>query len=282
MPEQYVDAAAVLQSRNRESRLLDPHTGSAFLESNSAFPIVSSTCQQFWLTQQRQQQAAAYSTEAGPIKSKGMTAGTLPPATEQVPPDNSQKPAKEQVAEAVQQTLAAASERDRPASKSGPPGLDQVPASAQPTSSHQEQEPAEPIVSTGIGANAGAASAADQPSASQAATSDAPSSQHHQHIRQQASATADTPLQPGGWQRFKWLLWGTPPEHWKRSQQSSEQPKPTVSSHSSNASGNSGIPEGTMSGGDGQDERRSRFSLAAVIERAILRTRVVRDEDVAR
>ena len=242
-------------------------------------------CQQVWLRQHwQQQQAAAYSTDAGPIKSKGMTAGTLPPATEQVPPDNSQKPGKEQAAEAVQQTLAAASERNRPASKSGPPGLDQVPASAQPTSSHQEQQPAEPIVGTGVGANAAAASASDQESASQAAATDTASSQHHQPILQQATAAADPHSQasPGGWQRFKWLLWGTPPEHWKRSQQSVEQPKAFSSSNNSNANGSTSTTEGTMSGGDRTDGRKSRFSLAAVIERAILRTHVVRDEDVAR
>ena len=234
--------------------------------------------QQGWLKQHRLQQAALYSTDAGPIKSKGMTAGTLPPAADQVPPDNSTAPVKEQAAATVQQTLAAASERSRPASKSGPPGLDQVPASAQPGPSNQEHEPADLTVGSDIGANAAAAPAVDLQSAAQV------SSQGQQcQAKGNNSEPAGQQTEVSGWQRFTWLLWGTPPEYWKRGKAGSEaQHLSAGDSSSSGSHGTASTASGTAAVTDSQDVKKSRFSLAGVIERAILRTRVVRDEDVAR
>ena len=273
------DAAATAQTLQGGVGLLDVHKaatsasrGNKFLSHN----LFNS--QQGWLKQHRLQQAALYSTDAGPIKSKGMTAGTLPPAADQVPPDNSTAPVKEQAAATVQRTLAAAAERARPASRSGPPGLDQVPASAQPGPSNQESQPADPTVGSDTGAHAAAAPAADQQSAAQ------DSSQPQQYQAEgNNSDSARQQIAASGWQRFKWLLWGTPPEYWKRGKASSEaQHLSAGSSSSSDSSGTASTASGTAAITDSQDVKKSRFSLAGIIERAILRTRVVRDEDVAR
>ena len=233
-----------------------------------------------------------------------MTAGTLPPATEQVPPDT-QTQVKEQTTAAVQHTLAAASERERPDRKAGPAGLDQVPGSMH--SDSQEQKAASPILGRGVGANAASAVASasntdtdtetrqrsppDLPASLSTAES-GPASVSQQPGQRTAQSGPDLKGQGtliSGWQRFKWLFWGTPPEHWKRGSDTAE---PSVSSALSgrgqtakaSTSQQASVDGGNDASSDagGQDSRGSRFSLAAIIERAILRTRVVRDEDVAR
>lgn len=201
-----------------------------------------------------------------------MTAGTAPPAAEQVPPDNAPTPSSDQEARAERQTLAAASKEDRPARKSGPPGLEQVPANAQ----SQAQQP---IAGTGTGPNAALGSAVDPSAATQPAEPQASSTQQSEEATQQSTIASKIQQPPAsGWQRFKWLLWGTPPEFWKRGQPPVAKPgSPASTSSSKSTAASDAAPDG-----DGDDVKRSRFSLAGVIQRAILRTRVVRDEDVAR
>ena len=270
--------ADVTQIKHGSTFLGCPHTCApykiSFLRATAA--CHSTLGQQFLLGQQRQCFATDPSLDAKPIKSKGMTAGTLPPATEQVPPDT-QTQVKEQATAAVQQTLAAASERERPERKAGPAGLDQVPGSMHSDSQHQNA--ASPILGTGVGANAASASA------SSADTPDLPASLS----AAESGPSGEDPKGQGtsisGWQRFRWLCWGTPPEYWKRGSNTAE---PTVSSavsgNSQPASASSSQQASVEGGGvaGGQDSRGGRFSLARIIERAILGTRVVRDEDVAR
>ena len=79
------------------------------------------------------------------------------------------------------------------------------------------------------------------------------------------------------WQRFKWWVWGTPQQYWTNLNnadlggESSNTTKAT-----DNASSSTDLGKGA------KKWQRSRWSVADIIASAILRSRITKDEDVAR
>jgi len=84
------------------------------------------------------------------------------------------------------------------------------------------------------------------------------------------------------WQRLKWLLVGTSPEHWKRGQRSKQHPSQQPSDSDTSSIANAASPDiHSIFDGNSHHGKQSRFSLADIFEKAVMRTKVVRDEDVA-
>ena len=226
--------------------------------------------------------AQGQSVPAKPIK-KGLSAGTVPPATEQVPHGVLEQ--QQAQAQGTGKTLrntgstnglqqhSAAVGKDRPSASSVPAGADQVPPSSV---GHIPSQ----VVQTG-------SSNDDEPS-----TSD---SQHPESMDslitdiEDAGQLGKAPSKPSAvhsaqpvvsrWQRFQWWIWGTPQQYWT-DQISTDNASSTAQSSKDGpdaaSTSNTDSPEGSKMW------QRSRYSLGDIIGSAILRSGITKDEDVAR
>lgn len=226
--------------------------------------------------------AQGQNVPAKPIK-KGLSAGTVPPATEQVPHGVLEQ--QQAQAQGTGKTLrntgstngsqqhSAAVGKDRPSASSVPAGADQVPPSSV---GHIPSQ----VVQTG-------SSNDDEPS-----TSD---SQHPQSMDslitdiEDAGQLGKAPSKPSAvhsaqpvvsrWQRFQWWIWGTPQQYWT-DQSSTDNASSTAQSSKDGpdaaSTSNTDSPEGSRMW------QRSRYSLGDIIGSAILRSGITKDEDVAR
>ena len=213
------------------------------------------------------------SMQPKPIK-KGLSAGTVPPAAEQVPHEPAQRPSSS--AHGTDTSASTASQAgstsstpkssatvgiDRPSASAIPAGVDQVPPSSDThTASAKSSDDA-------------FQNRATSPSASfsqQSGTSNAKDAPNLSQGESQSSAAA-----VGRWQRFKWWIWGTPQKFW--TYQDATPAIDSTKSESTDAASSST----DIAGGAGK-WRRSKWSIADIIASAILRSGITKDEDVAR
>ncbi len=227
-------------------------------------------------------------SQAKPIK-KGLSAGTVPPATEQVPANvdhppgtaassadlppsnpNYKKPSSEVI------NSSATVGRDGPSASTVPAGADQIPpspadrttalssqgdssqhdADEPSTSNHQAQQSMQSVLN-------------DISDVGQVGKTEA----ENKHLSEDSNMPGI-----GRWQRFKWWIWGTPQQYW------------TDQNDTSSTSGMSGSSKteshaasgGTDLQGDSKVWRRSKYSLGDIIGSAILRSGITKDEDIAR
>lgn len=226
-------------------------------------------------------------TQAKAIKT-GLSAGTVPPATEQVPasveqhqeaaPAATSSNSKTGSGSSSSQTVRSSAMigKDRPSASAVPAGVDQVPPSMV---SHTASQPSQ-----------GGLQSDDQ---------DAPSTSAPQSQQSMQSVMADISdvgqlgkAQPGGnapsaasnmqgisrWQRFKWWIWGTPQQYWKDQDGASSTGNISGSSkgESETSSSSTDVP------GSSKEWKRSKYTLGDIIGSAILRSGITKDEDIAR
>ena len=206
-----------------------------------------------------------------PIK-KGLSAGTVPPAAEQVPPgavqqkdSHSVKPAESASKSASGQTTyrdSATVGQDRPSASAIPAGVDQIPPSSHGQTNTDKQH---------------ASSLQDSESRQSSSQSQQPMQSVLSDISEvgKLGSSPSTSLSPDSaqgtqegvsrWQRFKWWIWGTPQKYW--TDQSSKAQKPQSSADT---------PESKA------PKQRSGWFLESIFESAIMRTGVIKDKDVAR
>ena len=212
--------------------------------------------------------------QAKPIK-KGLSAGTTPPATDQVPPAAAQQPGPS-VHDSHSSTNTADPSGlikdvrmssatvgiDRPSAAAVPAGVDQVPpSSTAPIASAQTTPHANTKESN-----------AQTPASNQSMQSVIDEIGDIGQLNKGSSKLPDASI--GRWQRFKWWVWGTPQQHWTY-QDSSR-------TGSSTADATHAAASTTDSVGDGSKWQRSKWSIADIIGSAILRSGITKDEDVAR
>ena len=217
--------------------------------------------------------------QAEPIK-KGLSAGTVPPATEQVPPGAIQQPSPS--AEDSDPSAGAASSAgsrssvpkssatvgtDKPSASAIPAGVDQVsPASstrAAPTQTSKDDTTQQSEPSTSA------------PSSRQSMQSVLHDIGDAGQLNKQASKIPDATV--SRWQRFKWWVWGTPQQYWSTNQDNAD-----LGRKISNSSEAKDDASSTDLGKGAAKWQRSRWSIADIIASAILRSRITKDEDVAR
>ncbi|KAL0029997.1 hypothetical protein WJX77_012379 [Trebouxia sp. C0004] len=225
-------------------------------------------------------------SQAKPIK-KGLSAGTVPPATEQVPASdpgttasNTDLPASNpdyKKSSSEVSNSSATVGRDRPSASTVPAGADQIPPSS-----------ADHITAQSSHSDGSQNDASNQPS-----TSD-PQAQQSMHSlmndisdvglvgkteAESKHVSEDSNIQgPGRWQRFKWWIWGTPQQYWTDQSNNSSTGNTSGSrkAESDAASGGTGLPD------ESKVWRRSKYSLGDIIGSAILRSGITKDEDIAR
>ncbi len=219
-------------------------------------------------------------SQAKPIM-KGLSAGTVPAATEQVPASVEQHPGT-----AASNTDLPSSEvtnssatvgRDRPSASTVPAGADQIPPS-----------PADHTTAQSSQGDSPQHDASDEPS-----TSDPQAQQSMQSVMDDISQVGQVGktkaeskhlsedsnmLGTGRWQRFMWWIWGTPQQYWTDQSNTSSTGDMSGSrkAESHAASGSTDLP------GDSKVWRRSKYSLGDIIASAILRSGITKDEDIAR
>ncbi len=227
--------------------------------------------------------------QAKPIK-KGLSAGTVPPATEQVPASVEQHPGttasntdlpasnpdyKNPSSEVINSSATVG--RDRPSASTVPAGTDQIPPS-----------PADHMTAQSSEGDSSQNDASDEPS-----TSDRQAQQSMQSVmddisdigevgkaKAESKHLSEDSNMPGTgrWQRFKWWIWGTPQQYWtdQSSTSSTGDMSGSRKAESQAASGGTVVP------GDSKLWRRSKYSLGDIIASAILRSGITKDEDIAR
>ncbi|DBA79324.1 TPA: hypothetical protein ACH3X2_007799 [Trebouxia sp. C0005] len=233
-------------------------------------------------------EAGQAQSQAKPIK-KGLSAGTVPPATEQVPASVEQHPGTAapntdlppgnldyQKPSSVIKSSATVG-RDRPSASTVPAGADQIPPSA-----------ADHIFAQSSHGDTSHNDASDEPSTSnpQAQQSMQSVMDDISDIGQVGKTKADSKHLSedsnmpgtGRWQRFKWWIWGTPQQYWTdQSNTSSTGDMSGSRKAESHAASGSTVPPG-----DSKVWRRSKYSLGDIIASAILRSGITKDEDIAR
>lgn len=228
-------------------------------------------------------------SQTKPIK-KGLSAGTVPPATEQVPASVEEHPGtaassndlpasnlnyKKPPSEVINSSATVG--RDRPSALTLPAGADQIPPS-----------PADHIKAQSPQGDSSQNDALDEPS-----TSDPQAQQSMQSLMNDISDVGQVGktkaeskhlpedsnmLGTGRWQRFKWWIWGTPQQYWT-DQSKTSSTGDMSGSHKAESHAASGS---TVSPGNSKTWRRSRYSLGDIIASAILRSGITKDEDIAR
>lgn len=228
-------------------------------------------------------------SQAKPIK-KGLSAGTVPAATEQVPASVEQHPGtaasntdlpasnfnyKTPSSEVTNSSATVG--RDRPSASTVPAGADQIPPS-----------PADHTTAQSSQGDSPQHDASDEPS-----TSDPQAQQSMQSVMDDISQVGQVGktkaeskhlsedsnmLGSGRWQRFMWWIWGTPQQYWTDQSNTSSTGDMSGSrkAESHAASGGTDLP------GDSKVWRRSKYSLGDIIGSAILRSGITKDEDIAR
>lgn len=227
-------------------------------------------------------------TQAKAIK-KGLSAGTVPPATEQVPASVEQHQeaasattssnSKTGIGSSSSQTVRSSAMvgKDRPSASAVPAGVDQVPPSMVTYTASQPSQGGGP----------------------QSNDQDAPSTSAPQSQQSMQSVMADISdvgqlgkAQPGGkapsaasnmqgisrWQRFKWWIWGTPQQYW--TDQDGASSTDNISDSSKDESGTSS--SSTDAPGSSKEWKRSKYTLGDIIGSAILQSGITKDEDIAR
>ena len=228
-------------------------------------------------------EASSDQTKAKPTK-KGLSAGTVPPATEQVPLGSAQqkdlRPDSRDASDSLSSSARPAHKdsatvgTDRPSASAIPAGVDQVPPSS--------------------GGNAGShsAQAASTPEDDSSTSSSTPQQSMQSVISDisdvgklgtsSSTTSSDDSTTASGdssqerisrWQRFKWWIWGTPQQYW--TDQSSKQEQ---TSHGFGAASSNDTDTADMQ----PAQHRSKWLLGNIFESAIMRTGVIKDEDVAR
>lgn len=228
-------------------------------------------------------------SQAKPIK-KGLSAGTVPPATEQVPAKVEQHPGtaasntdlppgspdyKKPSSEGINSSATVG--RDRPSASTVPAAADQIPPS-----------PADHITAQSSQGDSSQNCSSNEPS-----TADPQAQQSMQSLmddisdvgqigktKAESKHLSEDSNMPGTsrWQRFKWWIWGTPQQYWTDQTNTSSTGDVSGSRKGEPhaASGGTVLPE------DSKVWRRSKYSLGDIIASAILRSRITKDEDIAR
>ena len=212
--------------------------------------------------------------QAKPIK-KGLSAGTRPPATEQVPPAAAQQPgpcvhdshsstrtADPSGSAKDVHTSSATVGVDRPSAAAVPAGVDQVPPSS-----------TAPIAPAQTAPRADSKEHYPQtPASDQSMQSVIDDIGDIGQLNKGSSKTPDASI--GRWQRFKWWVWGTPQQYWTDQVSSRTRSSAADATHAAAST--------TDSVGDSPKWQRSKWSIADIIGSAILRSGITKDEDVAR
>ena len=211
--------------------------------------------------------------QAKPIK-KGLSAGTTPAATDQVPPEAAQQPGPSMHDSHSSSTTDSSGSTknvrmssatvgvDRPSAAAVPAGVDQVlPTSRAPLSSAQAMKHDDTT-----------ASSSQTPASDQSMQSVVDDIGNFGQLNKESSKIPDASI--GRWQRFKWWVWGTPQQYW--TYQDSER------THTGTADAAHAAASTTDSVGSSSKWQRSRWSIADIIGSAILRSGITKDEDVAR
>ena len=228
-------------------------------------------------------EASSDQTQAKPIK-KGLSAGTVPPATEQVPLGSAQQKdlrpdsrdadslKSSPVPRPAHKDSATVGE-DRPSASAIPAGVDQVPPSSHSNATSQ------PAQGTSIPENEPSTSRSAPQQSMQSVISDISSVGK---LGTASSSTSSDDSTTSGdssqdsisrWQRFKWWIWGTPQQYW--TDQSSKQEQ--------NSQNFGAASDSDTDSADRQPvKQRSKWLLGNIFESAIMRTGVIKDEDVAR
>jgi len=221
------------------------------------------------------------SVQAKPIK-KGLSAGTVPPATEQVPPGapahQETKPARTDMSasstgSSETHSNSATVGKDRPSASAIPAGVDQVPPSSKGRTASQPAQ--------------GSSSQGGEPSTSH--------SQPQQSMHSVLNDIGDigqlgkAQSKPSGeesskaaisrWQRFQWWIWGTPQEYWTGK---SSHGTSGSTAETSNADSDAGLSSNSDAPGRKKKWQRSKYTLGDIIGPAILRSGITKDEDIAR
>ena len=232
--------------------------------------------------------AASGSSEvpAKPVKN-GLSAGTAPPATDQVPFEATQQATSSTRAGSAAQTSGSSSSRtaspgstadarmssatvgvDRPSAAAVPAGADQIPPSSTTDTASAQTTPPDDSTTTNP----------PSPAPKQSMQSVLKDISDIGQLNQGPHRTSDTSeasdASVGRWQRFKWWIWGTPQQYW--TYPDSHQP------HSSTSDAPHAATGSTDSEGSSRKWQRSRWSIADIIGSAILRSGITKDEDVAR
>lgn len=221
--------------------------------------------------------------QARPVK-KGLSAGTAPPATDQVPFEATQQATSSTPAGSSAQPSGSSNSKkassgstkdahtssatvgvDRPSAAAVPAGVDQVPPSSTAHTASAHTAPQDDSTAT------------DPPSPApkqsmQAVLKDV---SDIGQLNQGTSRTSDaSDASVGRWQRFKWWIWGTPQQYWTYADSN----KP----HSSTSGAAHAAASTNDSEGPSRKWQRSRWSIADIIGSAILRSGITKDDDVAR
>ena len=204
---------------------------------------------------------SGHNIPARPIKT-GLSSGTVPPATEQVPQSAPAADSHGRLANKTQSTSATVG-KDRPSASAVPAGMDQVPPSLSPTD--------------------GSMSEGEGPSTSGREPQQAVMTDFSKDSKAgtMASANEGTSLGISRWQRFKWWLWGTPPQHWTYEDRTGASGRITETCEADSDAASS-TATAANSTADSKARKRSKWFLGDMIGSAILRSGITKDEDVAR
>ncbi|KAL3150325.1 hypothetical protein ABBQ32_000170 [Trebouxia sp. C0010 RCD-2024] len=221
---------------------------------------------------------------AKPVK-KGLSAGTAPPATDQVPFGGTQQATSSTPAGPSTQPSGSSNSRkassgstndahmssatvgvDRPSAAAVPAGVDQVPPSSTAHTASAHTVPQDDSTATDP----------PTPARKQSMQSVLKDVSDIGQLNQGPSRTPDaseaSDAAVGRWQRFKWWIWGTPQQYWTH---------PDSNKPHSSTSGAAHAAASTTHDG-GPSRKRSRWSIADIMASAILRSGITKDDDVAR
>lgn len=211
--------------------------------------------------------------QAKPVQ-KGLSAGTAPPATDQVPLRAAQQPHRSTPNSGSlhsktaspgstkdARTSSATVGVDQPSAAAVPAGVDQVPPSSTGHTASAQTTPNDDSAATNP-------STAGPKQSMQSVINDI---SDIGQLKQSPGSTSDGPI--SRWQRLKWWVWGTPQQYWTYEDSNKKQSSTTDADAAVSTTDNVG---------SSRKRQRSRWSVADIIGSAILRSGITKDEDVAR